>query len=127
MTGARNPLALIRRAALPALALLIIVNFVGYAVVGENGVLSWGDYRRAKQERAMELAALEAERAQLRHRADLLDPRAADPDLAEELVRRDLGLVRPDEVIIDLSAAAPPAQAAPAAIAPAAAGAEPAR
>ena len=29
---------------------------------------------------------------------DLLDPRKADPDMADELVRKDLGLVRPDEV-----------------------------
>jgi cell division protein FtsB len=85
---------------MPALAFLIIANFVGYALVGDNGVLSWGDYRRQKAERAVVLAELEAEKAQLARRAHLLDPRSADPDLVEELVRRDLGLVRPDEVII---------------------------
>ena len=100
-------MALMRRAVLPAVGILIILNFVGYAVVGENGVLSWGDYRRVKAERAVELAALEAERDRLAHRARLLDPRNADPDLAEELVRRELGLVRPDEVIIDIPAEAP--------------------
>ena len=45
---------------------------------------------------------LEAERDRLRHRSALLDPRKADPDLADELVRRDLGLVRADEVIVPL-------------------------
>jgi cell division protein FtsB len=98
----RNPFSLIRRAALPALGLVIIAYFVGAAVVGENGVLAWGDYRRAKAERGVRLAQLEAERARLAHRSLLLDPRNADPDLAEELVRRELGLVRPDEVIIPL-------------------------
>lgn len=102
MTAKRSPWALIRRAALPALGVLIIANFLGYALVGDNGVLAWGDYRRIKAERAGELAQLEAEKARLAHRARLLDPRRADPDLAEELVRRDLGLVRPDEVIIEL-------------------------
>ena len=102
MTAMRTPLALIRRAALPALGVLIIVNFLGYAVMGDNGVLSWGDYRRAKAERTVQLAQLEQEKARLAHRARLLDPRRADPDLADELVRRDLGLVRPDEVIIEL-------------------------
>jgi cell division protein FtsB len=91
---------LIRRAALPAVAFLIIANFAGYAAMGDNGVLSWGDYRRLKAERSVELATLEAEKARLAHRAELLDPRNTDPDLAEELVRRDLGLVRPDEVVI---------------------------
>jgi cell division protein FtsB len=112
MTVGRNPLALIRRAAWPAAGLLIICYFLGAAVVGENGVLAWGDYRRAKTERSVVLARLEAQKAQLAHRARLLDPRHADPDLAEEMVRRDLGLVRPDEVIIELDG---PAAARPAA------------
>jgi cell division protein FtsB len=93
---------MIRRAAVPAIAFLIIANFVGYAVVGDNGVLSWGDYRRVKQEKTVQLVLLEAERNRLQHRSHLLDPRNADPDLAEEMVRRDLGLVRPDEVIIQI-------------------------
>lgn len=101
-TQRRSPFDFLRRAALPAVAVLIMVNFAGYAIAGENGVLSWGDYRRMKDVRAAELAQLETERARLAHRAALLDPRSTDPDLAEELVRRDLGLVRPDEVIIEL-------------------------
>ena len=102
MTGAKNPLLVIKRAALPALAVLIIANFVGYAVVGSNGVLSLGDYRRAKAERSVQLAHLLEEKARLAHRAELLDPSKADPDLADEMIRSELGLVRPDEVIIPL-------------------------
>ena len=48
------------------------------------------------------LAALEAERDGLRHKSALLDPRKADPDLADEMVRKDLGLVRADEVVVPL-------------------------
>ena len=110
MAGVRNPVSLLRRAALPALAFLIIANFLGYAVVGDNGVLSWGDYRRQKAERQVVLARLEAERARLEHRADLLDPRNADPDLVEEMVRSQMGLVRPDEVIVPLDEAPPAPQ-----------------
>ena len=100
--GTRNTLAVIKRAALPAVAFLIIANFLGYAIVGTNGVLSWGDYRRLKEERSVELAQLEQEKARLADRADLLDPRRADPDLAEEMVRSEHGLVRPDEAIINI-------------------------
>jgi cell division protein FtsB len=98
----RNTFETIKRAALPALAILIIANFLGYAIVGANGILSWGDYRRQKVERSVQLAQLQAERNRLAHRATLLDPRRADPDLADELVRGELGLVRPDEVVIPL-------------------------
>ena len=102
MGGASRSLSLIRRAALPALALIIVGTFGGHAVAGPNGLLAWGGYNRDLQERRAELARLEAERDALRHRSALLDPRKADPDLGEELIRRDLGLVRSDEVVLPL-------------------------
>ena len=105
MTVGRNPLVLIRRAAWPAAGMLVIAYFLGAAIIGENGVMAWGDYRRAKAVESTRLAQLEAERARLAHRAQLLDPAHVDPDLADELVRRDLGVVRPDEVIIPMDEA----------------------
>nr|WP_205480504.1 septum formation initiator family protein [Sphingomonas arenae] len=100
--AAHKSIGLIRRAAMPALALTIIGTFAGHAVAGPNGLLAWGGYHRDLQQRKAELAQLDAERQQLKHRSALLDPKKADPDMADELVRRDLGLVRPDEVIIPL-------------------------
>ncbi len=100
--GEKRNIGLIRRAFWPALALLVVGNFAGYAVAGPNGLLAWGGYNRDLGERKVELAQLQAERERLRHRSGLLDPRKADPDIADELVRRDLGLVRPDEVIVPL-------------------------
>ena len=92
---------LIRRAAMPALALIVVGTFAGHAIAGPNGILAWGGYHRALRS-GRRTRALEAQRAQMRHRSALLDPRKADPDIADELVRKDLGLVRPDEVIIPL-------------------------
>ena len=102
MGGTKRISGLIRRAFWPALALIVVGNFAGYAVAGPNGLLAWGGYHRDLQERKAELARLEAEKSNLRHRSQLLDPRKADPDLAEEMVRDKLGLVRPDEVIVPL-------------------------
>lgn len=95
-------IALIRRVAMPALAVIIVGTFAGHAIAGPNGILAWGSYHRELQQRKAELVQIEEQRAQLKHRSDLLDPRKADPDMADELVRKDLGLVRPDEVIIPL-------------------------
>ena len=100
MGGASKSLSLIRRSALPALALIVVGTFAGHAIAGPNGILAWGGYHRALKERQAELAQLQQEKAQLKHRSDLLDPKKADPDMADELVRKDLGLVRPDEVIV---------------------------
>jgi cell division protein FtsB len=87
---------------MPALAVIVVGTFAGHAVAGPNGILAWGSYHRSLQQRQVELAQIEQQRAELKHRSDLLDPRKADPDMADELVRKDLGLVRPDEVIVPL-------------------------
>jgi cell division protein FtsB len=102
MGGPNRIFALIRRVAMPALAVIVVGTFAGHAIAGPNGILAWGSYHRALQQRQAELAQIEKEHAQLRHRSQLLDPRKADPDMADELVRKDLGLVRPDEVIVPL-------------------------
>jgi len=102
MGGGKRSLGMIRRAAMPAFALIIVGTFAGHAIAGPNGLFAWGGYHRDLQQRQAELAALEAERERLKHRSALLNPKKADPDMADELVRRDLGLVRPDEVILPL-------------------------
>jgi cell division protein FtsB len=103
MGGASRSLSLIRRSAAPALALIVVGTFAGHAIAGPNGILAWGGYHRALEQRQAELAQLQQQRAELKHRADLLDPRHADPDLAEEMTRKQLGLIRPDEVIVPLN------------------------
>ena len=86
----------------PALAIVLLALFAGYAVLGANGILAWGDYSRALEHRRHELAAVKAERDRLKNRVELLDPRHADPDMVDELVRRELNVGHPDEVIVPL-------------------------
>ncbi|MGN6123350.1 MAG: FtsB family cell division protein [Sphingomonas oligoaromativorans] len=93
-------ISIIRAAAAPALALLVIGNFAGYAIAGPNGLLALGDYKQQLAQRQVVLKQVEAQRAVLAHRVALLDAKHVDPDMADELVRRDMGLARPDEVII---------------------------
>jgi cell division protein FtsB len=101
--GGKRIFELIRRAAFPALALIVVGTFAGHAIAGPNGILAWGGYHHALKERQAELAQLQQQRAELKHRAQLLDPNKADPDMADELVRKELGLVRPDEVVVPLN------------------------
>ena len=103
MTGGSKTLNLMRRAMWPALAIVIVGNFAGYAVAGPNGLLALGGYKHTLVSRQTELASLQQERDRLRGRSAALNPHKADPELADELVRRDLGLVRGDEVIVPLN------------------------
>ena len=96
----RSTLSLVKAAAGPAIALFVIVDFAGFAIFGPNGLLSLAGYRGQIVERQVALKQLEGERARLQHHSALLDPTHVDPDYADELVRRETGQVRPDEVII---------------------------
>lgn len=94
---------MIRSAFWPTVALAVIVYFAGAAIVGQNGLLSLAGYRHQRAEHLMQLKLLQAERDRLAHHADLLDPRHVDPDLAEEMVRKQTGQIRPDEVILSVN------------------------
>ncbi len=96
----RPTLSIIRSALLPAVALFVIADFAGFALFGANGVMSWAGYHRQKTDHQAALAALQARKAQLEHRSALLDPAHVDPDLADEIVRKQTRQVRPDEVIL---------------------------
>ena len=102
MSRAAPFLALLRSAAPAAALMLVIAFFGGYALVGANGVMAWGDYSRQLEQNRVKLAQLEKEKAVLQNRVALLNPKRANPDMADELVRRELGLTHPDEVIVPL-------------------------
>ncbi len=76
--------------------------FGGYAVLGPNGVLAYGDYTRQIARKQAEFAALDKQRAVLRNHVALVDPRHADPDMVDDLVRKQLNVMHPDEVSIPL-------------------------
>ena len=87
----------------PAIAVLLLLFFAGYVVLVSNGVLAWGDYTRHLHRAQGELKSVEAQRSELRNRVDLLNPRRVDPDLSDELIRRQLGVIHHDEVIVPLN------------------------
>ncbi len=99
----RPVLSMIRSAFWPTVAVAVIVYFAGAAIVGQNGLFSLAGYRHQRAEHLATLQSLLAERARLAHHADLLDPRHVDPDFAEEMVRKQTGQIRPDEVIVPVN------------------------
>lgn len=81
-------------------ALACLLLLAGIAVAGPSGVLAWGENQRQLHERREQIQLLTVERDELRNRVALLDPRNADSDLAGELLRRDLNVVHPDEMVM---------------------------
>jgi len=91
---------LARESATQVLALGCLLVMLAAAVAGPSGLLAWGENRRLLSEREQEIRHLSTERDQLRNRVTLLDPRHADPDLAGELLRKNLNVAHPDEMIM---------------------------
>lgn len=94
--------ATLRSAIVPAIALTVMAFFGAYALLGANGVFALGDYKRQIAVREKQYTALDQQRAMLKNRVGLLDPRHANPDLVDELVRKELNVAHPDEVIVPL-------------------------
>jgi len=84
----------------PAICCALILYFGYSGIMGPRGFLaltkSEADLGAAKRE----LATLRAERTALQHRISLLDEKALDPDMLEEVARSLLLQGHPDEVSV---------------------------
>lgn len=96
-----------KRTQLGALAALLLLG--GLALAGPSGLLAWGENVSLLEQREARIAKLTAERDDLRNLVANLDPDHADPDLVGELIRKNLNVAHPDEVVLEL---APPAASA---------------
>ncbi len=81
-------------------ALVVLLVLGAIALAGPSGVLAWIENAHALERNQREIARLTTVRDRLQNRVGLLDPRHADPDLVGELLRRDLNVAHPDEVIL---------------------------
>ena len=83
-------------------ALGFLLLLAGLALAGPYGLLSWGESMAVLDQRQDRIAALRAERDELQNLVTQLDPDHVDPDLATELVRRNLNVAHEDEYVLEL-------------------------
>ena len=83
-------------------ALVALLLFAGFAIAGPTGLLTWNESEELLKQRHGRIAELEARRDMLKNKVDRLSPDGADPDLVGELLRENLNVVHPDEVVITL-------------------------
>ncbi len=85
-----------------ALALAGLLLIAGFAIAGPTGLLAWNESEELLQQRQTQIAQLQEERDALKNKVDRLNPDGADPDLVGELLRKNMNVVHPDEVVITL-------------------------
>jgi cell division protein FtsB len=102
MMKKRDP-KLPRESLVQGFALVCLLVLAGFSLAGPSGILAWAENQRLLVERRQEVQQLAHERDELRNRVALLDPRHMDPDLAGELLRSNLNVAHPDEMVMLLN------------------------
>lgn len=83
-------------------ALVALLAIGGLALIGPAGILAWSEDAALLEQHEARIAQLQQRRDRIANRVRLLDPDNVDPDLASELVRRNLNVAHPDEYVIEL-------------------------
>ena len=102
MTRAGHTITLPREKLTQGVALAALLVLAALALFGPSGLLAWSENAQLLEERKAQIAVLAEDRDELKTRVDALHPDRVDPDMATELVRKNLNVIRPDEVVLDL-------------------------
>lgn len=92
--------SLLRRVGLPVLTAAFLGYFGYHALSGSYGLIALAGFEAEAAELEAELDELQAERGALEARAELLRPAGLDPDMVDELARRNLNVIAPNEFVI---------------------------
>jgi len=84
----------------PVICCAVSLYFSYSGIFGERGLIAWSNAQAQLQVAKRDLSKVRASREALQHRISLLDDKAIDPDLLEEVARGVLLENRPDEVAV---------------------------
>ena len=101
--GNRGSIRLARERVSQGLALVCLLVMGGWVLFGPSGLMAWSENNRLLGERQQELQQLNTQRNELKNRVALLDPNHVDPDMAGQLLRAQLNVVHPDEMVMLLN------------------------
>ena len=107
MQGLETILDQVRRSLWPLLCVLAILYFGWHTIQGRHGLRAYIEYGAQLDQLEQEAATTHDLRQAMENRKKLLSSDAVDPDLLDELARRKLNYVTPDEKVIELPKQAP--------------------
>jgi len=100
MRSTRHEPRFAKERAVQGMALFALLLMLGFVVAGPSGIIAWSENERLLDRQHEQEQKLAADRQRLLNRVQLLDPRHADPDLAGELLRSNLNVAHPDEMVM---------------------------
>ncbi|MPS69352.1 MAG: septum formation initiator [Novosphingobium sp.] len=96
----RQEASLAKERLVQGIALAVLLLMGAFVIAGPSGIIAWTENQHLLEERRVKLAELRLDRDRLKNRVNLLDQRRVDPDLAGELLRSNLNVARPDEMVM---------------------------
>ena len=101
--GNRGSVRLAKERVTQGLALFCLLAMGAWVLLGPSGLMAWSENSRLLGERQKELQQLTVQRDEIKNRVALLDPNHVDPDLTGQLLRANLNVVHPDEMVMMLN------------------------
>ena len=101
--GNRGSIRLASERLTQGLALVCLLAMGAWVLFGPSGLMAWSENSRMLGERQKELQQLSVQRDELKNRVALLDPNHVDPDMAGQLLRAQLNVVHPDDMVMLLN------------------------
>jgi cell division protein FtsB len=102
MQGFETIIDQVRRSLWPLLCVLAILYFGWHTIQGRHGLRAYIEYGAQLDKLEAEAATTHDMRQVMENRKKLLGSEAVDPDFLDELARRKLNYVTPDEKVIEL-------------------------
>lgn len=93
---------LLQRFGVPVAAIFGIAFCIYHTLSGQFGLLALPVYQAHKAEMVTKADELARDIKQVENRLALMNRGALDPDIVEELIRRELGYVLPGEILIPI-------------------------
>ena len=101
--GNRGSIRLARERVTQGLALFCLLAMGAWVLFGPSGLMAWSENNRLLGERQKELQQLAVQRDEIKNRVALMDPDHVDPDMSGQLMRSQLNVVHPDEMVMMLN------------------------
>ena len=101
--GNQGSIRLARERVTQGLALFCLLAMGAWVLFGPSGLMAWSENNRLLGERQKELQQLAVQRDEIKNRVALMDPDHVDPDMSGQLMRSQLNVVHPDEMVMMLN------------------------
>jgi cell division protein FtsB len=91
------------QAAILPVVVIAVLGYLGYHVLqGPNSLKAYAGYAAELEQLEVQARQIKLQRVQLENQVRLLQPNAVDPDLLDELARKKLNYISPDELVLPM-------------------------